>query len=232
MNRNVVKSEHATIRIPELDLEIPTQTQKGTINTVEGFLSKTIEGLNDMQEERRKYDPATAVKIDEYVQKIQEFIDGRRFPFTLIMEDPSGNSFIQNPNAPNKDVYMKTEYYPRTSQHYVDMGYNEDESSVQAKEDAAKFEEAKPNEAEQQTLAAKAAKKVKGKQGQTKEEQEEMLEKFRAYAQREIEPEITASNIDFSKSLDNQGEANDTDAKKEVMRFPTACYACGREGFA
>jgi zinc finger protein len=45
MNRSVVKSECATIRIPELDLEIPPQTQKGTINTLEGFLQKTIEGL-------------------------------------------------------------------------------------------------------------------------------------------------------------------------------------------
>ena len=48
MNRNVVKSDHATIRVPELDLEIPPQTQKGTINTVEGFLMKTIEGLQDL----------------------------------------------------------------------------------------------------------------------------------------------------------------------------------------
>jgi len=48
MNRNVVKSEHAIIKIPELDLEIPPQTQKGTVNTVEGFLSKTIEGLSDL----------------------------------------------------------------------------------------------------------------------------------------------------------------------------------------
>ena len=53
MNRSVVKSEYATIRIPELDLEIPPVTQKGTINTVEGFIRKTIEGLNDLQEERR-----------------------------------------------------------------------------------------------------------------------------------------------------------------------------------
>ena len=45
MNRNVVKSEYATIKVPELDLEIPPVTQKGTINTVEGFLVKTIEGL-------------------------------------------------------------------------------------------------------------------------------------------------------------------------------------------
>ena len=70
MNRNVVKSEYATIKIPELDLEIPAITQKGSINTVEGFLARTMEGLNDMQEERRRYDPATAQKIDDYVQKI------------------------------------------------------------------------------------------------------------------------------------------------------------------
>jgi zinc finger protein len=53
MNRNVVKSENATIKVPELDLEIPPQTQKGSINTLEGFLAKTIEGLSDLQEERR-----------------------------------------------------------------------------------------------------------------------------------------------------------------------------------
>mgnify|MGYP001572008792 FL=1 len=38
MNRSIVKSEYATIKIPELDLEIPPQTQKGSINTVEGFI--------------------------------------------------------------------------------------------------------------------------------------------------------------------------------------------------
>lgn len=128
MNRNVVKSENAIIRIPELDLEIPPETQKGSVSTIEGFLSKTIEGLSDLQEDRRKFDPVTAAKIDEFIQKIQEFIDGRRFPFTFIMEDPSGNSFVHNPNAPNKDVYMKTEFFPRTTDDYVAMGYNEDAS--------------------------------------------------------------------------------------------------------
>ena len=48
MNRNVVKSEYATITVPDLDLEIPPQTQKGTINTIEGYLAKTIEGLQDL----------------------------------------------------------------------------------------------------------------------------------------------------------------------------------------
>ena len=57
MNRSIVKSEFAVIRIPELDLEIPAQTQKGSIKTVEGFLLKTIEGLGEMQDQRRKYNP-------------------------------------------------------------------------------------------------------------------------------------------------------------------------------
>lgn len=126
MNRSVVKSEYATIRIPELDLEIPPQTQKGTINTVEGFINKTIEGLSELQEERRKYDPATADKIDEFIAKLRKYQNGEVLPFTFIVDDPSGNSFIQNPNAPNKDVYCKQTLYPRSAQDYISMGYNAD----------------------------------------------------------------------------------------------------------
>lgn len=50
INRSVVKSEFATIRIPELDFEIPPQTQKGSINTIEGFFAKSIEGISELQE--------------------------------------------------------------------------------------------------------------------------------------------------------------------------------------
>ena len=48
LNRSVVKSEFASIKIPEIDFEIPPQTQKGSIKTVEGFLLSTIEGLSEL----------------------------------------------------------------------------------------------------------------------------------------------------------------------------------------
>ena len=48
LNRSVVKSEFATIKIPELEFEIPPQTQKGSIKTVEGFLLSTIEGISEL----------------------------------------------------------------------------------------------------------------------------------------------------------------------------------------
>jgi len=40
------------------------------------------------------------------------------------LEDPSGNSFVQNPSAPTKDTYCTTEYYPRSAEDYINMGYN------------------------------------------------------------------------------------------------------------
>ena len=59
-----------------------------------------------------------------------------------------------------------------------------------------------------------------------------MLEKFGAYARGE-DPEITAGAIDFGKPLDQQDPTTDADdVKKEVLKFPTCCYACGREGNA
>ncbi len=48
LNRSVVKSEFATIRIPEIDFEIPPITQKGSVNTIEGFLMKSIEGISEL----------------------------------------------------------------------------------------------------------------------------------------------------------------------------------------
>ena len=43
--RQVVKSDSATVTIPELDFEIPAATQKGSITTVEGLLSDASDNL-------------------------------------------------------------------------------------------------------------------------------------------------------------------------------------------
>ena len=48
LNRSVVKSEFASISIPELDFEIPPQTQQGSIKTVEGYLMSAIEGISEL----------------------------------------------------------------------------------------------------------------------------------------------------------------------------------------
>lgn len=45
LNRQIIKAEHATVFIPELELEIPPTTQRGVCSTVEGILREAIAGL-------------------------------------------------------------------------------------------------------------------------------------------------------------------------------------------
>ena len=49
----MIKSDTAVITIPELDFEIPAVTQKGSLNTIEGFLQQSISALKSGQEERQ-----------------------------------------------------------------------------------------------------------------------------------------------------------------------------------
>jgi len=45
-------------------------------------------------------------------------------PFTFKLNDPSGNSYIQNPNAPQPDLCVVKNKYSRTKQQIIDMGYS------------------------------------------------------------------------------------------------------------
>jgi len=44
LNRECIKSEYAVIKIPSLSFEIPAN-KKGSINTIEGFISNTVKDL-------------------------------------------------------------------------------------------------------------------------------------------------------------------------------------------
>ncbi|GAU24099.1 hypothetical protein TSUD_388920 [Trifolium subterraneum] len=47
LNRQVVKSEHATIKIPELDFEIQSEARRGSLSTVEGILMRAADELQE-----------------------------------------------------------------------------------------------------------------------------------------------------------------------------------------
>lgn len=77
LNRQVIKADTATITIPELEFEIPAKTQAGLVNTIEGFLTKSASDLRELQEERRKVDPALAQKIDDIIGELTLFAAGK-----------------------------------------------------------------------------------------------------------------------------------------------------------
>nr|XP_013011059.1 zinc finger protein ZPR1 [Cavia porcellus] len=121
MNREVVKTDSATTRIPELDFEIPAFTQKGALTTVEGLITRAISGLEQDQPTRRASEEAIAERIDEFIVKLKE-LKQVASPFTLIIDDPSGNSFVENPHAPQKDDSLVITHYSRTLQQDEMLG--------------------------------------------------------------------------------------------------------------
>lgn len=126
LDREVVKADCATTRIPELDFEIPPFTQKGALSTVEGLLDRAVAGLEQDQPVRRAADPQVAEKIDEFIQKLSK-LKAVESEFTVVIEDPSGNSFVENPVAPQKDDNLTVSRFNRTVQQDISLGLRADD---------------------------------------------------------------------------------------------------------
>ena len=88
-------------------------------------------------------DAETAAKIDEFIKKLETYRSGEK-EFTLILEDTSGNSFIENPHAPSTDPNTTTENFTRTKEQNEKLGLFEPETAadVDEKESDTKNDEA------------------------------------------------------------------------------------------
>lgn len=136
LNREVVKADSATTRIPELEFEIPPFTQKGSLSTIEGLLDRVVSGLEQDQPGRRAADPEVAHRIDEFIQKLQKLKDVEN-EFTLVIEDPSGNSFVENPVAPQRDEALTVTRFKRTVQQDKQLGIRADDDDDDQDEEPA-----------------------------------------------------------------------------------------------
>ena len=165
MDREVVKAESAVITLPDFDLEIPASTQKGTLNTIQGFISTTIEGLEFHQEERKKQQPEIAGKLELFLSKMRDVVEGKVLPFKFVLDDPSGNSFVENPFAPNDDPHMGTKQYRRTDEQNLALGLQ-----------LEKEKEMSVSEEEIERKAKELVKKLKERREGKKQEEEEAVE--------------------------------------------------------
>ncbi|KAK0182601.1 hypothetical protein PV327_000722 [Microctonus hyperodae] len=125
LNRQVVKSDFTSVRFPKLDFEIPAQSQKGEITTVEGIIDRSINGLEQDQPRRREENPEVAAEIDLFIVKLRtlKLVDE---PFTVIFEDISGECHVENPNAPQKDHQCTTTYFVRSEKQNNKLGIYSD----------------------------------------------------------------------------------------------------------
>ncbi|KAK7419171.1 nucleolar zinc-finger protein [Neonectria punicea] len=126
-SRQVIKSDTATVKFIELDLEIPAG--RGQLTNVEGLLSTVMEDLELGQEARKVQAPEVFPKIAEIIAKGRAMLAGDSFPFRFYVDDPAGNSFI----APDlKDGVGKWEKheFPRTREQNEALGLSDSDPSA------------------------------------------------------------------------------------------------------
>ena len=110
-DRQIIKSDSASIRIPEIELEIPPGTQRGGISTIQGFLKTAARNLGQLQAERFAVQPEVAARVAEIILALTAMAEGQRVNYTLIVEDIAGNAFIENSFAPSPDPNLKSTHF-------------------------------------------------------------------------------------------------------------------------
>lgn len=214
-------------------MEIPNNTQKGKLTTIEGFISTTKEhfenalndGLyNEMGDEFLE-------KIKSFVAKVNDALSYKKLPFQFIIDDPAGNSFIENPFAPHTDPYAKIRYYDRTKEVLESMGYMQQPDNIKKQNNSAEDEiithQIGNNKesadliginniiSEKETVAKKTNEFVSQKYYDNKRQ-------FEVY---KSSSKISSHLVDFTKSI----ESNDN-IKEEALKFPAECFCCHKPG--
>ena len=98
------------MRIEELDIEVPPG--RGRLTNVEGILSEVLKDLEEGQKQRKKQDPELFEKLDAIVQSLIKMLNGGKFPVTISLDDPAGNSWIEpsTGDTSTKGKYSEKKY--------------------------------------------------------------------------------------------------------------------------
>ncbi|KAF8808890.1 zf-ZPR1-domain-containing protein [Phlegmacium glaucopus] len=125
LSRDILKSETAGMTIPEIDLELMHGTLGGRFTTLEGILDQVYEELSD------KVFASGDSSVEGDRTKFENFLSGLKAvknaerPFTLILDDPLANSYIQSLYAPDPDPGLEIEWYDRTFEQNDELGLND-----------------------------------------------------------------------------------------------------------
>ncbi|KAJ2778507.1 nucleolar zinc-finger protein, partial [Coemansia javaensis] len=130
LSRQVVRNNTASVSIPEFEFTAPPSTNS-TLTTVEGLISRFIEDLASDQDQRREAAPEVFQAIEALLERLRGALElpeedggeGGGHAFTLVVDDPTGNSYVENLCAPSTDPKMNIHYYRRTREQMIEMGF-------------------------------------------------------------------------------------------------------------
>jgi len=240
LERDIVRSNHAVLNIPELQLEIPA-SGKGYLSTLEGFMTTFKEDLELNQDYRREMSPEVAQQIDDFIRKLDKYIecDEEIMPFTFCVDDPSGHSNIKNLIAPLEDPQLKIEKYVRSIEQIKAMGYEPENAQVEEPKGDKSLsntpdKEISMNKEENPTVIQKEDLQKTKKHNYSHQETEQLISKMeKLNLENKIKEKkdeiVDAHGMDFNKPLD-ENIAMRKEMEGEAIQFPTPCPNCFAEG--
>ncbi len=102
----IFRSRTARISSPELGFDIdPGPDAEAMITTVEGLLMRMLD-VADRMEALNEDNDESIRKLKEFKAKVQSALHGM-FRFSIIIEDPSGNSIIKPPEGRDSEVHIE-----------------------------------------------------------------------------------------------------------------------------
>jgi zinc finger protein len=229
LNRQVIKSDSATLTIPQLELEIPPGTQQGTVTTLEGMLKRAAHALQEGQAQRLALGDVDNFRrcqhvIDQllvYANGGDESSDDHVFPeFDIILDDPAGNSFIENLQAPHADPAMTHTRYHRTARQDMALGLQPSAQAIAAGtiDDANPLHKNMLNDGVSTTI----------------DETTRVLQKMKIKKQQQMS--VTEQGASTNEPVNEEQEkdeeqVNDDDddddvGRQEVIKFQTPCPHC------
>jgi zinc finger protein len=135
LSRDVIKSDTASVKVPELDLELGSGTLGGLVTTIEGLITQISESLEkvhgysfgDSLEENRKN------KWLDFQTRLNKLLSLDE-AWTLILDDALANSFVAPVTDDLKDDHQLIfEEYERSWEQNEELGLNDmDTSSADA----------------------------------------------------------------------------------------------------
>ncbi|CAM9368200.1 unnamed protein product, partial [Ectocarpus fasciculatus] len=137
LDRQVIKSDSCTITFKEIEFEIPAGTQKGEITTIEGMLRQASTNLMLYQVQRMEQMPEVGTKVAHVIDALNAMSQGdpAQLPFTMVIDDPAGNSFLENPHAPARDPNIKLTTFNRTKEQDEELGLRHETSQYRDAKD-------------------------------------------------------------------------------------------------
>ena len=153
---------------------------------------------------------------------------GITLPFTLVLDDPAGNSFIENPHAPASDPALQVTHYTRSRAQDHAVGLQ-----VMAEEAKNQREGAEPTDAALSVEASNvggADRTAAGTDGEGDAGADAGSAQANERAQ--LASSWTTGKAGGTKPLYDDGLASLIfgSHSEEAMRFPCECYACRAPG--